>query len=137
VSYLVDTNILSEPTQKFPETTVLAWLEAHAGQYYVSSVTLGEIIFGIERLPRGPKRRNLEVWLQATLARLQGRVLTFNNRVAAEWGRLMAEAEARGHIMPVVDSQLAATARRHGLTVVTDNVDDFKHCGVRLLNPFD
>jgi len=137
VSHLVDTNVLSEPTQKTPEPKVLAWLRAHAGQYYVSSVTVGEIIYGIERLPHGPKRRNLELWLQITMARLQGRVLAFNSRVAAEWGRLMAEAEARGHVMPVVDSQLAATARRHGLTVVTDNVEDFKGSGVKVVNPFD
>jgi toxin FitB len=95
VSHLVDTNVLSEPTQKTPEPKVLAWLRAHAGQYYVSSVTVGEIIYGIERLPHGRKRHSLELWLQSTMARLQGRVLTFNSRVAAEWGRLMAEAEAR------------------------------------------
>jgi toxin FitB len=136
VNYLVDTNVLSEPTRKAPEAKVLGWLRAYAGQYYVSTLTLGEIIHGIERLPRGPKRRSLESWLQTTMARLQGRVLTFNSRVAAEWGRLMAEAEERGQLMPAVDSQLAATARRHGLTLVTDNIEDFKAAGVKLLNPF-
>ena len=136
MSHLVDTNVLSEPTQETPEPKVLAWLHAHAGQYYISSVTVGEIIYGIERLPLGPKRRNLELWLQTTLARLQGRVLPFNSRVAAEWGRLMAEAEARGHVMPVVDGQLAATARRHRLTVVTNNVEDFRDSGVKVVNPF-
>ena len=78
------------------------------------------------------------VFLDASyaIARLQGRVLPFNSRVAAEWGRLMAEAEARGHVMPVVDGQLAATARRHRLTVVTNNVEDFRDSGVKVVNPF-
>ena len=69
MSHLVDTNVLSEPTQKAPEGKVLAWLRAHAGQYYVSSITVGEIIYGIERLPHGPKRRSLESWLQTTMSR--------------------------------------------------------------------
>ena len=94
-------------------------------------------IYGIERLPQGLKRRRLEAWLQSALDQLEGRVLAFNSRVAQEWGRLVAEMEARGQRLPVADSQLAATARRHGLTVVTDNVDDFKGGGVKVLNPFD
>jgi hypothetical protein len=115
---------------------VLAWFRAHAGDYYVSSVTIGELTYGIERLPAGPKRRSLAEWLETTLDRLEGRVLAFNTRLAREWGRLLAETEARGHRLPVVDGQLAATARRHGLTVVTDNLEDFKHSGVKVLNPY-
>ena len=93
--------------------------------------------YGIRRLPSGLKRRNLEAWLELTLDRLEGRVLAFNTRIAGEWGALMAELEAGGHRMPVTDGQLAATARRHGLTVVTDNTEDFKRSEVRVLNPFD
>ena len=75
--------------------------------------------------------------MRATTQSLKGRILAFNTRIALEWGRLVAEMEARGHRMPVVDSQLAATARRHGLTVVTNNLADFRHSGVKVLNPFD
>jgi predicted nucleic acid-binding protein len=136
VSWLVDTNVLSEPTQKHPEAKVVAWLRQHSGEYYVSTVTVGELTYGIRRLPAGSKRRNLEAWLELTLDRLEGRVLAFNHRIACEWGALMAELEARGQKMPTADGQIAATARRHGLTVVTDNTGDFKQSGVRLLNPF-
>lgn len=137
MSFLVDTNVLSEPTRRHPDPNVLAWLAAHAGDYYVSSVTIGELVFGIERLAPGRQRRALEAWLQRTLGRLQGRVLAFNTRTAAEWGRLMAELEPRGVQLSVADGQIAATARRHGLTMATDNVADFRPSGVRIVNPFD
>jgi predicted nucleic acid-binding protein len=136
VSWLVDTNVLSEPTQKSPEAKVVEWLREHAGDYYVSSVTIGELTFGIRRLPLGRKRRGLEAWLELTLDRLEGRILTLTNRIAMEWGGLMAQTEARGRRMPVADGQIAATARRHGLILVTDNTEDFKHCGVKVINPF-
>ena len=136
MSWLVDTNVLSKPTQKFPEAKVVEWLREQAGEYYVSSVTIGELTYGIRRLPSGQKRRSLEAWLELTLDRLEGRVLALNSRLATEWGCLTAEMEAHGRRMPVADGQIAATARRHGLTVVTDNVDDFKHSGVKILNPF-
>lgn len=137
MSYLVDTNVLSESAKPIPQLKVLQWLRANADSTYVSSVSLGELAYGIERLTQGRKRRNLEAWLGATIQSLRGRILTFNTRVALEWGRLTAELEARGHRMPVADGQIAATARRHGLTVVTDNVDDFRPSGVRIVNPFD
>ncbi len=72
-----------------------------------------------------------------TTQSLKGRILSFNARIALEWGRLFAEMELRGHPMPVADSQIAATARRHGLTVATGNTNDFKNSGVRLFNPFE
>jgi predicted nucleic acid-binding protein len=96
VSYLVDTNVLCEPTQKHPEVKVLQWLQEHAGDYYVSSLTIGEVVCGIERLDQGRKRRSLEAWLKITLDRLEGRVLAFNTRIAIEWGRLVAQLEPRG-----------------------------------------
>jgi toxin FitB len=137
MSYLVDTNVLSESAKIIPQLKVLEWLRANAERTYVSRITLGELAYGIERLPQGRKRRNLELWLRSLTQRLKGRILTFNARVALEWGRLVAEMEARGLRMPVADSQIAATARRHGLTVVSDNVEDFRPSRVPVLNPFD
>ena len=137
MNYLVDTNILSEPSRKTPDPGVVAWLREHRPEMYVSCLTLGELVHGLERLPPGPNRQRLAAWLEGTRQRLDGRILGFNPRLAEEWGRLLAELENCGQPMPTVDSQIAATARRYGMTVVTDNVEDFKHSGVRLLNPFD
>jgi len=137
VSYLADTNVLSESAKKIPSLKVLEWLRANGDRIYVSSVSLGELAYGIELLPHGQRRRNLEAWLKVTTQSLKGRILSFNARIALEWGRLFAEMELRGHPMPVADSQIAATARRHGLIVATGNTDDFRNSGVRLLNPFE
>ena len=136
MNFLVDTNVLSESSKPVPDPKVAAWLLAHQDRTYVSSVSLGELAYGIERLQPGRKRVLLEAWLEATRQSLKGRVLAFNSAVALEWGRLMATLEKAGQPMPIVDSQIAATARRHGLTLVTENVADFKHSDVRLLNPF-
>lgn len=86
MSYLVDTNVLSESAKKTPAVKVLAWLRANADSIYVSSVSLGELAYGIERLPPGQRRRNLEAWLQRTAQSLKGRILSFNARSALEWG---------------------------------------------------
>ena len=137
MNFLVDTNVLSESSKPDPDPKIAAWLYAHKERAYVSSVSLGELAYGVERLPPGRKRSALEVWLEATRQSMKGRILPFNSAVALEWGRLVAELENAGHPMPVVDSQIAATARRHGLMLVTGDVEDFRHSGARLLNPFD
>jgi toxin FitB len=137
VSFLVDTNVLCEPSRKTPDPKVVGWLQDHRTELYVSCLTLGELLHGVERLPPGKNRRRLEAWLEGTRQRLDGRILSFNVRTAEEWGRLLAELEKRGQPMPTVDSQIAATARRFGFIVVTDNTQDFRPAGVRLLNPYD
>ena len=109
----LSSDVLSETAKEIPRLKVIACLRANAESTYVSSVSLGELAHGIERLPRGQKRRELEVWLQATTQSLKGRILPFNTRVALESGRLVAELEARGHPMPVVDSQLAGVFANH------------------------
>ena len=85
----------------------MQWLQEHAGDYYVSSVTIGELVCGIERLDQGRKRHSLEAWLKITLDRLEGRVLAFNTRIAIEWGRLVAQLEPRGVQLSVADGQIA------------------------------
>ena len=98
----------------------------------------GEIRYGIERLPANSARRaELLVWYERLLSIMAGRVLSINARVAEEWARLQAEASARNHVLPIVDSLLAATARRYHLVIATDNVGDFKDVGIKVFNPFD
>ncbi len=138
MNYLVDTNVLSEPRQKRPQAKVIAWLKANESSLYTSVLVIGEIRYGIELLPANSARRaNLLIWYERLLSILAGRVLSINARVAEEWAKLQVEAQARNLVLPVVDSLLAATARRYGLMIVSDNVSDFKFSGVKLLNPFD
>ena len=138
MNYLVDTSVLSEPRQKRPQSKVVNWLKANEASLYTSVLVTGEIRYGIERLPANSARRTeLLVWYERLLSIMAGRVLSINARVAEEWARLQAEAGARNLVLPVVDSLLAATARRYHLVMATDNVTDFKGVGVKVFNPFD
>ena len=136
MSYLVDTNVLSELAKPIPNAKVLAWLRENEPKLYVSTITIGELRKGVESLPTGKRKAGLQAWLTGICQRMEGRVLSFNIATAHVWGQLVARWEKSGYSVPALDSQLAATASRHGLTMVTRNVDDFKHADVKLLNPF-
>ena len=136
MSFLVDTDVLSDPSRPQPSPKVDAWLVAHQSQIYTSAISIGEIKRGIERLPTGAKRNGLEKWLEAVLASMDGRILAYNSRVAETWGAMMANLERQGHPMPLTDSLIAAIAKRHTLTLVTRNTADFAHTGLRVANPF-
>jgi hypothetical protein len=138
VNYLVDTNVLCEPKQKRPESKVVNWLKANEASLYTSVLVTGEIRYGIELLPaNSAKRAELLKWHDEMLDIMAGRVLSINARVADEWGRLQAEARAKNVVLPVVDSLLAATARRYQLVLATDNTRDFRDVGLKIVNPFD
>lgn len=137
MSYLVDTNVFSEPARPRPEAEVVAWLREHEAELYVSSITIGEIRRGIERLPDGKRKTQLRAWLTALCDCMRGRILSFNTSTAHVWGQLKAGWDRAGVAVPSLDSQIAATAQRHGLTVVTRNVTDFERTGVKVLNPFE
>jgi predicted nucleic acid-binding protein len=133
--FLVDTNILSEMTKAVPNAAVLAWLNANEPLIQISSVTIGEIHYGIELLATGKKQTELRRWLNILRNRFAGCILPFDDSVALRWGSLKASLDRRGHKLPVVDSLLSATALEHDLTLVTANTKDFLHSGVKLLDP--
>jgi hypothetical protein len=138
MNYLVDTNVLTHPTRESPVPEVVEWFHNNQSRLYTSVVVLGEIVYGIQKLPLNSKRRReLEAWLQKTARIMEGRILSVNPRVAEEWGRLTREMEIKGHPMPVVDCLLAATARRYQLAIATRNTGDFAHTSLRLVNPFE
>ncbi len=136
MSFLVDTNVLSELSKPLPAGEVLQWFLKHEPELFVSSISLGEIRKGLEILPLGKRRLNLESWFRLVCERLEGRILSFNISTAHVWGQLVGRLERKGILIPALDSQIAATALRHRLTVVTRNVEDFKHTGLALINPF-
>ncbi len=136
MNYLVDTNVLSELAKPQPAGEVMAWFVKHEQHLYVSSISLGEIRKGLELLPTGKRKLGLQTWFKTVCERMDGRVLSFNTSTAHIWGQLVASLEKKGILIPTIDSQLAATAQRHGLTMVTRNMADFKNTGVKLLNPF-
>lgn len=136
MSYLVDTNILSEAVKKKPDSKVVDWLQRHESELYVSVISIAEMRRGIELLPNGKKKRSLLVWLESLCQILKGRILHFNLETAHCWGELKACWEKKGVTIPSLDAQIAATAKQHHLTLVTRNMKDFKKIALPLLNPF-
>jgi len=136
MKFLVDTNVLSEPTKPQPDPGVEKWIAQHEVDFYTSALVIAELLNGLERLPDSRRKRALAQQLEKLIGKLGGRILSFNVRVAREWVRLQAGLRSKGHSMAWEDSIIAATARHHGLTVATHNTADFKHAGVRLFDPF-
>lgn len=136
MSYLVDTNIISELRKGGrADTRVLHWYESVVdSDLYLSVLVLGEIRQGLERArSRDPgQARALERWLREVRDAFGERVLPVSEAVAEEWGRMNATRP-----LPVVDGLLAATAKVHGLTLVTRNVADVADTGAKLLDPFN
>ena len=133
MSYLLDTNVVSE-IRRGRDPSVAAWAgEVVDADLHLSVLTLGEVRKGIERL-RGRDPAQAEVfatWLEQLRDHFADRILPIDHRVAEEWGRLNAGRERK-----TVDSLIAATARIHGLSVVTRNTADFEGCDVPVLNPW-
>jgi predicted nucleic acid-binding protein len=136
MSFLVDTNVLSESAKRKPDAGVMAWLRENERELYVSTITIGELRRGIERIPESSRKTKLRHWLQSLCDCMQGRVLSFSTSSAHVWGQLKAKWDAAGVVVPTLDSQIAAIAKRHGLTVVTRNTGDYAKTGVKVLNPF-
>jgi len=138
VSFLLDTNVVSEIVNPRPNAGLLAWLaEADEDQTYVSVITLLELRYGVERMAFGRQRKRLEEWLDNDLPmRFESRILAVDARVADACGRLVARSESQGHPLETRDALIAATAEGHGLTLVTRNVSDFKPVVKNLLSPW-
>jgi predicted nucleic acid-binding protein len=134
VKYLVDANVLSEPTRASPDPRVVDWLRAHEPEIAVDPVILGELRFGILILPKGKKRSALEPWFDAGIARLH--CVPFDADTGLKWAELLAGLRKTGKAMPIKDSLIAATAMVHGLAVATRNRIDFKKAGVHVIDPF-
>jgi len=135
MKYLVDTNVLSEPTKLQPSSAVIQWLKSHESELVLSPIVLGELQYGILLLPAGKKRARLLKWFAAGVPRFP--VLDFDSATADAWSRLLAQLKRSGKAMPIKDSLIAATAKQHHLTIATRNTDDFKGCGIPLVNPWD
>lgn len=134
MKFLVDANVLSEPTKPAPNPSVVAWLRRNESRFVVDPIVLGEIRFGILLLPKGAKRRRLEAWFDQGLARLQ--CVPWEAETGLRWAALLARLRRAGRAIPVKDSLVAATALTHDLTVVTRHRADFEAAGVRVLDPF-
>ncbi len=135
MKYLLDTNVICEATAKRPDAGVLAWIEAHSHECFLSSLSLGEIWKGLHRLPEGKRQRGLMQWAEGLENDFAEQLLGLNTATLKAWGKLYAKHEAKGFSMDVVDSLIAATALVHRLVVVTRNTADFP-TDVKTVNPW-
>jgi hypothetical protein len=138
VSFLLDTNVVSEWTKPRPHPGIVAWLaDVDEDRVFLSVVTLAEIRHGIERLPAGARKRRLDTWLRDQLPlRFEGRILPIDAVVADRWGQVVARREATGRPIGVIDAFIAATANVHGLQLVTRNEPDFQSVVDQIVNPW-
>jgi hypothetical protein len=134
VTYLVDANVLSEPTKPSPDARVVRWLRRNEKRLVVNPIILGELQFGILLLAAGRRRRRLEQWFEAGARRFQ--CVPLDAATGLRWAELLARLRASGLGMPLKDSLIAATALVRGLVVATRNRADFEKAGVRVADPF-
>ena len=138
MSFLLDTNIVSETVRRRPEPRVLSWLGAQlASDLFLASVTIGELVRGARRVSDPARQRLYQRWIEDDLVRqFEGRVLPFDLGAARLWGEMMGDGDRIDQPRSAADTQIAAIARLHDLTLVTRNVSDFRAFEVRLLNPW-
>lgn len=135
MTYLVDANILSEPTRPTPDGKVVEWLTTNEGDLVVDSIILGELCVGILALPRGRKRTRLEQWFEEVVQTID--CIPWDAAISRRWAALVVDLKRKGDAVPLLDGMIAATALQHGLTIATRNTRDFKKTGVKTLTPFE
>ncbi len=134
MNYLLDTNTVSELSKERPDPNVVAWIRRNHLDCFLSAVTIGELVKGIELLPDGKKRRRLTRELRFLQEDYRDRVLAYDELSAAEWGRLYAAAQRQNRRLPLEDSFIEATALSYELVVATHNSRDFFR--VRTVDPW-
>jgi predicted nucleic acid-binding protein len=131
--HLLDTCVISETVNLVPDMHVVAWMRAQdPAELFISAVTLGELHYGVARLPGGAKRRSLALWIEEVEQRFANRIVVVDDAVARRWGHLRADHPN----VPMADAQIAATALAFDFVFVTRNVRHFQFDGLQVVNPW-
>ena len=135
---LLDTNVVSEAMRPKPDQNVLAWLDAQAAEtLYLSTVSLAELLLGIESLPAGKRREVLAAALAEQVIALFGeRIVPFDLAAAQTYAKIVTRARRHGHPIAAADAQIAATAASHHCAVATRDEAPFRAAGVPVINPW-
>jgi predicted nucleic acid-binding protein len=136
---IIDTNVVAELMKASPAGEVVSWMnDQEASTLFLTTITLGEIGYGLEILPQGKRRLQLEQGFERVIAEaFTGRILAFDEEAARLYGVLMGRRKAIGRRLSILDGQIASIARARGCAVATRNIRDFVECGVDILNPFE
>ena len=136
---ILDTNVISETMLPTPSPRVLSWWleQSKSRELHITTVTVAEILFGIEILPRGKRHAKLLAEAEAMFREdFAGRILPFDEDAARAFAQGAAGRRGKGRPMAEFDAQIAAIARSRSAALATRNTADFEDCGVRLVNPW-
>jgi toxin FitB len=134
---ILDTNVTSELMRSHPDPAVIAWFAVQPpSELFSTVITIAEISYGLERLPRGRRRRSLEESYQSIFVAMADQILPFDVDAALLYGSLVASKERAGVAMDPMDAQIACIASSRDATIATRNERDFSDCGVGLINPW-
>jgi predicted nucleic acid-binding protein len=138
LSFLLDTNVLSEMRKPKPDANVFNWLNTtDESRIFISVASIAEIERGIASMEPGRRKSEIDHWFrEGMLRRFEDRIIQIGPTVALAWGQLVAEAKRRGFGLSLMDAALAATAQIHSLCLVTRNVKDFQRLDVLIKNPW-
>ena len=136
--FLLDTNVVSELKKPVPNRKVVTFVAGQSlDRFFMSTVTLAEIRFGIELVSNAARRSDLTLWLDNHLRPMfAGRILPADEDVLLKWRLIIEAGRKSGHTFSHPDVLIAATAAVHGLVVVTRNVNEFVAAGVGVLDPW-
>ena len=136
---LLDTCVISELVSKQPNPKVVEYVDLlDPEDVYLSVITIGEIVRGIEKLSKSKRKQDLQAWLKDDLlVRFEGNVVALDTDILIDWGALTARLESVGKTMPAIDALIVATALAKKMTLVTRNVSDFEETDVEIVNPWE
>lgn len=136
---ILDTNILSEVMATSPSATALAWISNRRliDPLFTTTISMAEILYGVELLPPGKRRDRLNTEAQAMFAEdFRGHILLFDEAAARSFSVIAAERRRHGKPIAALDAQIAAIAHAHAAVLATRNTADFEGCGLQLINPW-
>jgi predicted nucleic acid-binding protein len=135
---LLDTNVVGEMSRADGDAVVHRWtMDVDLEHLFVSTISLGELAYGVAGLMTGRKKLVLEAWFVSLREKFSGRVIDFDLEAALIWGELRAMMRARGKERPMIDLQIAAIAIRHNFAIATENTKHFEGLGLDVINPWE
>ena len=136
---LLDTCVISELVSKKPNSRVVEFVDSlDPEDVFLSVITVGEIVKGIEKLSSSKRKTGLQTWLaEDLLVRFEGNIVPLDIDIMVEWGKITAHLESAGRTMPAIDSLIAATVLARKMTLVTRNVSDFEGTDAEIVNPWE
>lgn len=136
---VLDTNVLSEALRPLPSNAVLRWLAAQDSmEVFTTAITQAEVLYGVEILPAGRRRTRLHAAIEELFFKdFDGRILPFNEESARLFAKIVSTRIAMGRPVSQFDAMIAAISRARRAVIATRNTEDFEHCGVRTVNPWN